>query len=90
MVGDDAKDMPRLARLSHPRVTVNMARLTTERTAPENCVGQPIRHLPPETVARSTGFVSCRTQQLGHRSRGSSDRFPCAFIYARRMALILV
>ena len=51
LIWDDAEEMARLARLSHPRVTVNTAGLTPEQTALANRLAQSIHRLPPETVA---------------------------------------
>jgi transcriptional regulator with XRE-family HTH domain len=51
LIWDDAEEMARLARLSHPRVTVNTAGLTPEQTALANRLAQDIHRLPPETVA---------------------------------------
>lgn len=51
MIWDDAEELARLARLSHPRVTVNTAGLTPEQTALANRLAQTLRRLPPETVA---------------------------------------
>ena len=48
---DDADELARLARLSHPRVTVNTAGLTPEQTALANRFAQALRRLPPATVA---------------------------------------
>lgn len=51
LIWDDADELARLARLSHPRVTVNTAGLTPEQTALANRLAQTIHRLPPETVA---------------------------------------
>ena len=51
LIWDDAEEMARLARLSHPRVTVNTAGLTPEQTALANRLAQSIHRLSPETVA---------------------------------------
>jgi transcriptional regulator with XRE-family HTH domain len=51
LIWDDAEDLARLARLSHPRVTVNTAGLTPEQTALANRLAQTIHRLPPATVA---------------------------------------
>ena len=51
LIWDDAEEMARLARLSHPRVTVNTAGLTPEQTALANRLAQNIHRLEPETVA---------------------------------------
>lgn len=51
LIWDDAEELARLARLSHPRVTVDTAGLTPEQTALANRLAQNIRRLSPETVA---------------------------------------
>jgi len=51
LIWDDAEELARLARLSHPRVTVNTAGLTPEQTALANRLAQSIHRLPPETIA---------------------------------------
>ena len=45
LIWDDAETMARLARLSHPRVTVNTAGLTPEQTALANRLAQNIHRL---------------------------------------------
>ena len=51
LIWDDAEELARLAKLSHPRVTVNTAGLQPEQTALANRLAQTIHRLPPETVA---------------------------------------
>ncbi len=51
LIWDDAEELARLARLSHPRVTVNTAGLAPEKTALANRLAQSIHRLSPETVA---------------------------------------
>ena len=51
LIWDEADELARLARLSHPRVTVDTAGLSPEQTALANRLAQSIRRLPPETVA---------------------------------------
>jgi transcriptional regulator with XRE-family HTH domain len=51
LIWDDAEDLARLAKLSHPRVTVNTAGLLPEQTALANRLAQTIHTLSPETVA---------------------------------------
>jgi transcriptional regulator with XRE-family HTH domain len=48
---EEADELERLARLSHPRVVVNTAGLSPERTALANRLARTIRTLPPETVS---------------------------------------
>ena len=51
LIWDEAEAMAGLARLSHPRVSVNTAGLTPEQTALANRIAQSIHRLEPETVA---------------------------------------
>lgn len=51
LIWDEADELARLARLSHPRVTVDTAGLSPEQTALANRLAQVIHRLPPETVA---------------------------------------
>jgi transcriptional regulator with XRE-family HTH domain len=51
LIWDEADDLARLARLSHPRVTVNTAGLTPEQTALANRLARDIHRLPPEIIA---------------------------------------
>lgn len=51
LIWDDSEELLTLARLSHPKVTVNTAGLTPEQTALANRIAQTIARLPPATVA---------------------------------------
>src|SRR4051794_2287715 len=51
LIWDQADELARLARLSHPRVVVDTAGLTPEQTALANRIAQSIARLPPEAVA---------------------------------------
>lgn len=50
IVWDDADDLQRLARLSHPRVTVDTSGLAPEATELANELAQRIRKLPRDKV----------------------------------------
>jgi transcriptional regulator with XRE-family HTH domain len=50
LLWEEADELERLARLSHPRVVVNTAGLSPERTALANRLARTIRTLPAETV----------------------------------------
>ena len=71
LIWDDAEEMARLARLSHPRVTVNTAGLTPEQTALANRLAQSIHRLSPETVATLHAVLERRR---GRRSRGCAGQ----------------
>ena len=51
LIWDEADELTRLARLSHPRVTVDTAGLSPEQTALANRLSQTIHRLRPEIVA---------------------------------------
>lgn len=51
LIWDEADELSRLARLSHPKVVVDTAGLTPEQTELANRLSQTIHRLPPETVA---------------------------------------
>jgi transcriptional regulator with XRE-family HTH domain len=69
LIWDEAEAMAGLARLSHPRVTVNTAGLTPEQTAFANRLAQTVHRLAPETVAALHGILDEATLQErpGHR-----------------------
>ncbi len=52
LIWDDADELARLARLSHPSVTVRTAGLSPEQTALANRIARSIARLSPEAVAR--------------------------------------
>ncbi len=52
IVWDDADELQRLARLSHPRVTVDTSGLSPEATELANLLAQKVRRLPVETIER--------------------------------------
>ncbi len=63
LIWDEAEELARLARLSHPRVTVDTAGLTPEQTALANRIAQDIRRLPPETVAALLALLDATVLQ---------------------------
>jgi transcriptional regulator with XRE-family HTH domain len=50
IIWDDADELLRLARLSHPRITVDTAGLSPEATELANLLAERVRKLPPDTV----------------------------------------
>ena len=52
IIWDDADELHRLARLSHPRITVDTAGLSPAATELANLLAERIRKLPPERVER--------------------------------------
>jgi len=51
LIWDDAEELAHLAKLSHPKPTVDTAGLAPEQTALANRIAQEIKRLTPETVA---------------------------------------
>ncbi len=56
IIWDEADELMRLARLSHPRITVDTAGLAAEATELANLLAERIRKLAPERVS---GCSSC-------------------------------
>ena len=52
IIWDDADELARLARMSHPRVTVDTAGLAPSATELANLLAERIRKLPPERIER--------------------------------------
>lgn len=74
LIWDDAEELVRLARLSHPRVVVDTAGLTPEQTALANRIAQDIRRLPAETIAALHALMDAAVLQP--RPRRSLTRVP--------------
>jgi len=74
LIWDDAEDLARLARLSHPRVSVNTAGLTPEQTALANRIAQSIHRLPPETVAALHATLDATAPQPKPRLRRAAGQ----------------
>ena len=69
LIWDAAEDLAGLARLSHPRVTVNTAGMTPEQTALANRLAQSIHRLEPETVAALHALLDSTARQPKPRLR---------------------
>src|SRR6478752_6401095 len=69
LIWDEADELARLARLSHPHVTVNTAGLTPEQTALANRLAQAIHRLTPEAVAALHAVLDSTAQQSKPRLR---------------------
>ncbi len=69
LIWDEAEELSALARLSHPRVTVDTAGLTPEQTALANRLAQTIKRLPPETVAALHAVLDSSTPVAKPRLR---------------------
>ncbi|HEX3499979.1 MAG TPA: helix-turn-helix domain-containing protein [Stellaceae bacterium] len=67
IIWDDADELIRLARLSHPRVTVDTAGLAASATELANLLAERIRKLPPDTVDRMLAIL--KSEKLPERRR---------------------
>ena len=74
LIWDEAEELARLARLSHPRVVVDTRGLTPEQTALANRLAQTIGRLTPETVAALHGLLDTTTPQPKPRLRRAAGR----------------
>src|ERR1700688_1466418 len=63
---DDAEELRRLARLSHPRITVDTAGLSPAKTELANLLAERIRTLPEPAVKEALKLL----QPPGRRKRG--------------------
>jgi transcriptional regulator with XRE-family HTH domain len=76
LIWGEAEELAALARLSHPRVSVDTAGLTPEQTALANRVAQEIRRLSPETVARLHAVLDATTPAAKPRLRRAAGAAP--------------
>lgn len=70
LIWDDAEEMVRLARLSHPRVVLDTAGLSPEATALANLLAREIRRLPPEAIAALAAVLEALPPENGRRPPG--------------------
>jgi transcriptional regulator with XRE-family HTH domain len=57
LIWDDAEELQRLARLSHPRVVVDTAGLSSAKTELANLLSERIRALPEATVVQAIDLL---------------------------------
>src|SRR5665213_963405 len=69
IIWDEADELMRLARLSHPRITVDTAGLSPEATELANLLADRIRKLPAERVARLLEILKSAPQPAPRRKR---------------------
>jgi transcriptional regulator with XRE-family HTH domain len=72
IIWDEADELIRLARLSHPRVTVDTAGLSPAATELANLLAERIRKLPPETIDRVLELLKREAGPPRRRSRKAS------------------
>jgi len=63
LIWDDAEDLQRLARLSHPRVVVDTAGLSPAKTELANLLAERIRALPESTIAEAIDILGPRPRR---------------------------
>lgn len=61
LIWDDAEELARLARVSHPRVTLDTSGLSPEATALANRLARDIRRLSPEALAAIAALLDTET-----------------------------
>ena len=67
LIWDEADELYRLARLSHPKPTVDTAGLEPEATALANRLAQTIHRLPRETVTALHALIDAAVAKEGAR-----------------------
>ena len=67
LIWDEADELARLARLSHPRPVVDTAGLRPDQTALANRLAQVIARLPEDTVAAMEAAMSRGLEREGGR-----------------------
>jgi transcriptional regulator with XRE-family HTH domain len=72
IIWDEADELHRLARLSHPRITVDTAGLSPAATELANLLAERIRKLPPERVERLLDLLKSAPQMPRPRRRRRS------------------
>ena len=74
IIWDEADELMRLARISHPRVTVDTAGLSAEATELANLLAERIRKLPPARVARLLELIKSTPMSPPRRRRTVNGR----------------
>jgi len=80
IIWDEADELLRLARLSHPRVTVDTAGLSPAATELANLLAERIRKLPPDRVERLLDLIrpsptaAPRARRAGRGGKGALTR----------------
>jgi transcriptional regulator with XRE-family HTH domain len=71
IIWDEADELMRLARLSHPRITVDTAGLSPAATELANLLAERIRKLPPEHVAQLLEILKSAPAARSRRRRAA-------------------
>jgi transcriptional regulator with XRE-family HTH domain len=64
LIWDDAEGLARLARLSHPRIVVDTAGLSPEKTELANLLAEHIRELPESTAIELAAVLKSSRDKL--------------------------
>jgi transcriptional regulator with XRE-family HTH domain len=72
LIWDDAEELARLARMSHPRVVVDTAGLDAARTELANRLAREIGRLPDETIKAMLDALNAATPRRRVRVRAKS------------------
>jgi transcriptional regulator with XRE-family HTH domain len=72
LIWDDAEELSRLARMSHPRVVVDTAGLDAARTELANLLSREIGRLPDETIKAMLDALNAATPRRRVRVRAKS------------------
>ncbi len=74
LIWDDAEEMVRLARLSHPRVVLDTAGLSPEATALANRLAAGIGRLSPDAIAAIHAVLDAQPADAAPRRRVRASR----------------
>jgi transcriptional regulator with XRE-family HTH domain len=74
IIWDDADELMRLARISHPRITVDTAGLSAEATELANLLAERIRKLPPAQVTHLLELLKTSPSMSPRRRRTVNER----------------
>jgi transcriptional regulator with XRE-family HTH domain len=78
IIWDEADELLRLARLSHPRITVDTAGLAPQATELANLLAERIRKLPPAEIERMLAILKAAQGTKPRRRRPTGPRRPRA------------
>jgi transcriptional regulator with XRE-family HTH domain len=74
LIWDEAEEMSELAKLSHPKVTVETAGLSPEATALANRLAEAVHRLSPQTVAAMHALLDREAPSEKPRLRRAAGR----------------
>jgi hypothetical protein len=74
IIWDEADELLRLARLSHPRIIVDTAGLAPQATELANLLAERIRKLPPAEIERISAILKAAPGRKPPRRRPAATR----------------